>query len=207
MDVIHFDNVLSRANKRGIKNLLKRDGIIIYPTDTLYGLGGNFFSLKVIKKIDYLKQRDDLPYSVAVAGYDMIKKLTDELPPSFYDLKEKIFPGKFTVLLKVSESLDRALVKNSDKIGIRIPAVMQIIKLIEYLDIPLISTSVNKSGSAPLRDPEEIKREFPEADLLVDAGVLPESKGSTVLDLMESPVRVVRKGDDYEKIMEYLEFI
>jgi L-threonylcarbamoyladenylate synthase len=177
---------------------------MIYPTDTLYGIGGNFFSLKVVRKIDYLKGRDDMPYSAAVADYAMIERLTDELPPQFYELAGKIFPGKFTALLKVSKSLDRALVKNNDKIGIRIPGLPRLIELLKYLEIPLISTSVNRSGFPPLRDPEQIKREFAGVDLFIDAGVLPQSKGSTVLDLTVSPVGVVREGDDYEKMKDYL---
>ncbi|MCK4763473.1 MAG: threonylcarbamoyl-AMP synthase [Candidatus Aminicenantes bacterium] len=207
MDIIKFENILHRDNLELIENTIKNDGVIVYPTDTLYGMGGNFFSLKVMKKIDWLKGRADMPYSAAVTGYDMIKKLTAEIPPAFYELQEKIFPGKFTALFKVSESINKALLKGSDKIGIRIPDIPEIIKLLEYLeerlDAPLISTSVNKSGRPPLRDPEQIKKEFPGIDLLIDAGMLPGSKGSTILDFTASPVKVTRKGDDFEKIENY----
>lgn len=205
MEVINIERILDPGSKKLIKNILESDGIIVYPTDTLYGIGGNFFSLKVIKKIDRLKQREDIPYSAAAAGRRMINKLAAELPPYFDELEEEIFPGKFTVLLKVSKAIDRALVKNRDKIGIRVPAVPRLLKLIEYLDFPLISTSVNRSGFPPLRHPEEIKREFPGIDLLIDAGELPGSKGSTVLDLLESSIKVVRVGDDFDKIKNYLE--
>lgn len=204
MDIIRIDDLLSPANKIKIKTLLERDGIMIYPTDTLYGIGGNFFSLKVARKIDCLKGRDDMPYSAAVADCAMIERLTEELPVHFYELAKKIFPGKFTVLLKAAKSLDRALLKNTDKIGIRIPGHPRLIELLEYLEIPLISTSVNRSGFPPLRDPAQIKKEFAGVDLFIDAGVLPPSKGSTVLDLTVSPTRVIREGDDYEKIKDYL---
>ncbi|MCK5056517.1 MAG: threonylcarbamoyl-AMP synthase [Candidatus Aminicenantes bacterium] len=200
MEIIDFKKILDRENKIRIKHILEGDGIIIYPTDTLYGIGGNFFSPKVLEKIDCLKQRDDMPYSAAVAGLEMIKKLTAGLPPYFEKLAEKIFPGKFTVLLKAAKSINKILLKNRDKIGIRIPGIPPLIELLQYLNMPLISTSVNRSGSPPLRHPEAIKSEFPEIDLFIDAGVLPESQGSTVLDLTESPVRVVRKGDDYDQI-------
>jgi len=200
MEIINFENILDRENKLRIKHILAGNGIIIYPTDTLYGMGGNFFSLNVIKKIDGLKQRDDMPYSAAVAGLEMIKQLTDELPPYFEKLAKKILPGKFTVLLKAAKSINKILLKNRDKIGIRIPGMPPLIELLQYLNMPLISTSVNRSGSPPLRHPETIKSEFPEIDLFIDAGVLPESKGSTILDFTESPVKVVRQGDDYDQI-------
>lgn len=200
MEIINFENILDRENKIRIKHIVEEDGIIIYPTDTLYGLGGNFLSLNVMEKIDGLKQRDDMPYSAAVAGLEMIRKLADELPPYFENLAEKILPGKFTLLLKAAKTLNTGLLKNREKIGIRVPGMPPLIELLRYLNIPLISTSVNRSGLPPLRHPEAIKREFPQVDLLIDAGVLPESKGSTVLDLTESPVKVVRQGDDYDKI-------
>jgi L-threonylcarbamoyladenylate synthase len=204
MDIIRVDDLPSPANKIKIKTLLKKDGIMIYPTDTLYGIGGNFFSLKVVQKIDHLKGRGDMPYSAAVADCAMIERLTEELPDYFHELAAKIFPGKFTALLKAAKSLDRALLKDNDKIGIRIPGHPRLIELLEYLGIPLISTSVNRSGSPPLQDPAQIKREFSGVDLFIDAGVLPPSQGSTVLDLTVSPIRVVREGDDYEKIKDYL---
>ena len=204
MKIINIADVHKQENREYIANLLKKDGIMIYPTDTLYGMGGNFLSLPVIKKIDALKQRADMPYSVAACGYDMIEKLTEGLPPYFYDLTDHILPGKVTLLLKAAKSLDKALLKHHEKIGIRIPAVPGIIELIEYLDMPLISTSVNKSGSPPLRDPAEMKREFAEVDLLIDGGVLPESQGSTILDLTETPVKVIRQGDDFDTIKKHL---
>jgi len=203
MEIINFENILDRENKIRIKHIVKGDGIIIYPTDTLYGIGGNFFSLKVIKRIDDLKQRDDMPYSAAVAGLEMLRQLTGQLPPNFETLADKILPGKFTVLLNAAKSLNKALLKNCGKIGIRIPGIPPLIELLRYLNMPLISTSVNRSASPPLRHPEIIKREFPGVDLLIDAGVLPESKGSTILDFTKTPVKIVRKGDDYDKIRDF----
>lgn len=204
MDVIKFDKLLNRDNLKHIENTIKNNGVIVYPTDTLYGFGGNFFSLDVMDKIDRLKGRADMPYSAAVSGYRMIKKLTAGIPPAFFDLQDKIFPGKFTALFKASASINQALLKGSDKIGIRIPNIPGLIKWLEFLeerlDVPLISTSVNKTGRPPLRDPRQIRKEFPEVDLLIDAGVLPPSKGSTILDFTVSPVRVIRKGDDFEKV-------
>ncbi|MCI0470234.1 MAG: threonylcarbamoyl-AMP synthase [Candidatus Aminicenantes bacterium] len=204
MDIIKLDDLLSPVNKIKIKTLLERDGIMIYPTDTLYGIGGNFFSLEAGAKIDFLKGRADMPYSAAVADCAMIERLTEELPAYFFELAKKIFPGKFTVLLKAAKSLDRALLKNNDKIGIRIPGHPRLMELLAYLEIPLISTSVNRSGLPPLQDAEQIKREFAGVELFIDAGPLPPSKGSTVLDLTVSPIRVIREGDDYEKIKDYL---
>ncbi len=200
LKIIKYNELFSKGNFQVIEDIIQNDGVIVYPTDTLYGLGGNFFSLRVIKKIDELKKRADIPYSLAVSGLPMIEKLSADIPAVFYDLYDKIFPGKFTCLFRISASLDRALVKNSTKIGIRVPGVPGILRLIEKMDTPLISTSVNRSGQEPLRDPVTIRKEFPQLDILIDAGPLPESKGSTIIDLTESPIKVIRPGDEYEKI-------
>jgi L-threonylcarbamoyladenylate synthase len=157
MHHIRYPDILLPKNHDIIRAVIQKHGIIIYPTDTLYGLGGNFFSSNVMEKIDGIKGRKDMPYSAAVSGIKMLKKLVETIPAIFYDLHKKLLPGKFTFLFKASSSINKALLKNSDKIGIRIPNVPDILKLIEILDVPLVSTSVNPSGEPPLNDPAAIR--------------------------------------------------
>ncbi len=202
MEILHFSEMLSEQNKRKIKNLLQQDGIIVYPTDTLYGIGGNFFSPAVMEKIDNLKGRSNMPYSAAVADTGMIKKyLAGRLPGYFDQLAKDILPGKCTLLVEASLSIEKKLLKNSSKIGVRIPGCPALLELISYLQMPLVTTSVNRSGSPPLQDPGEIKQQFPGIDLLIDAGVLPASKGSTIIDITVSPFKIIRQGDDFDKII------
>jgi L-threonylcarbamoyladenylate synthase len=131
----------------------------------------------------------------------MLHDLVDHVPDVFGVIYKKLLPGKFTFLFRVSKSIDPALVKGSDQIGIRIPNVPDMLRLVEILNIPLISTSVNRSGEPPLNDPETIIKQFSSLDpdygpsLLLDAGPLPDSKGSTILDLTQTPVKCIRKGD------------
>jgi len=208
MQIIKYKDILLPKNLEIIQNIVENNGVIIYPTDTLYGLGGNFFSLAVMETIDRIKNRKDLPYSVAVSSIEMLDPLVDTIPAVFYDLYEKLLPGKFTLLFKASKSLNKTLLKNSDKIGIRIPNVPNILKLIETLNTPFISTSVNRSGEPPLNDPRAINRKFADSTALytvplqIDAGVLPESKGSTILDITDTPIQCIRKGDDFFKLNE-----
>ena len=203
MKIIKFRDILLKENTETIKNIIANHGVIIYPTDTLYGIGGNFFSLSAVEKIDTLKNRRDMPYSVIVAGPDMLRGLVDNVPEVFGIIYKKLLPGKFTFLFRVSKSIDPVLVKGSDQIGIRIPNVPGILKLVEILNVPLISTSVNRSGEPPLNDPAAIVQQFSTADpgcgpaLLLDAGPLPGSRGSTILDITQTPVKCIRKGDDF----------
>jgi L-threonylcarbamoyladenylate synthase len=201
MKTIPYKDILLEKNINIIKNTLIHDGIMIYPTDTLYGMGGNFFSLRVIEKIDAIKKRTDMPYSVMIPGPNMLEHLVDSVPDVFHDLYRKLLPGKFTFLFTASEKLNPTLLKGNKKIGIRIPDTPLMLKLIDILNFPIITTSVNRSGEPPLNDPETIYKEFRDsAELLIDKGTLPDSNGSTILDITGPSIQCVRKGDDFDRL-------
>jgi len=205
MIVIPFADILSPGSFKIINDCLNADGVIAYPTDTLYGLGGNFFSAAAMSRVDALKKRGDLPYSVAVSDLAMLEALSAEIPDIFHSRLKKLLPGKFTFLFNPHPSIDPLLLKNSDRIGIRIPGMPPLLKLISTLGFPLVSTSANLSGRPPLNDPQRIAREFPQLDLLIDGGVLPPSLGSTLIDVATTPPRIVRRGADFEKVIALLE--
>ena len=200
MIVIPFAEILAPDNFRKISDCLHDGGVIAYPTYTLYGLGGNFFSLPASGKVDAMKERNDQPYSVAVGSLAMLESLATEIPAIFRDRLQNLLPGKFTFLFKPNPAVAPGLLKNSGKIGIRIPGLKRLVKMIRKIDLPLVSTSANLSGRPPLDDPRRIAREFPGIDLLIDGGVLPASAGSTVVDVTVTPPRIVRSGDDVEAV-------
>lgn len=196
---IPLADILAPGHLKKIGDCLRAGGVIAYPTDTLYGLGGDFYSPAALQKADQLKKRGDTPYSVAVDGMTMLESLVAEVPDIFRDRLQKLLPGKFTFLFKPAPTIDPILFKNSDRIGIRIPGLPPLLRLISALGFPLVSTSVNLSGRPPLNDPQRIAREFPGLDLLIDGGVLPPSPGSTVVDVTVTPAKIVRRGADWEK--------
>lgn len=200
--VIPYADIFVDANVRDIRKILENNGLVVYPTDTLYGLGGNFMSQIVQDKIDRLKNRSDMPYSAAVSGLAMLESLVEPFSGEIADLLARLLPGKFTFLMTPSRLLEPVLIKNSNKIGVRIPASPPLLRLIELLDMPLVTTSVNRSGQSPFNDPEEILKQFgtgetPLIDLVIDAGGLPVSTGSTIVDITVAPYRVIRRGDEY----------
>ena len=202
MKKIEYREILKDEHIKSIQQVLKNQGTLIYPTDTLYGLGGDFYSQLVVGKIDGLKKRKDVPYSVAVSGREMLQDLVADIPDVFYEFFEKIIPGRFTLLFKASPHINKLLLKSSEKIGIRLPNLPDLLSLINILNTPLISTSVNHTGQKPLNDPGQMEKQFKSVDLLIDAGILPESQGSTVLDLTEKPIKCIRKGDDFYKLIK-----
>jgi L-threonylcarbamoyladenylate synthase len=204
MIIIPFCDILAAGNFKKICACLRDEGVIAYPTDTLYGLGGKFFSLALNEKIDRLKSRRDQPYSVAVGSWAMLESLAADIPEIFRRRLRNLLPGKFTFLFAANPAIDPRLLKNKGKIGIRLPGLPLLLQLIEKTGMPLVSTSVNRRGETPLNDPVKIAIEFPGIDLLLDGGVLPLSSGSTVVDLGVSPPRLVRAGDDAEKFNELM---
>ncbi len=200
MLVVKYRDILREENTRIFREVVEENGVLIYPTDTLYGLGGNFLSPVVMEKVDRIKKRKDMPYSAMVPGMEKIEELVREVPPVFRQLYRELLPGKFTFLFPVSTSVDPILVRGGDTIGIRIPAVDAMLKLLEMVNVPLITTSVNRSGTPPLNRSRDIISEFgSDVDLFIDAGDLPFSSGSTILDITATPIKCLRKGDDYQQ--------
>jgi len=194
-----FEPVLGEVIER-----LRAGALLVYPTDTLYGLGGDFMSLAVAERIDSLKGRADAPYSAAVSDLIMLTELAADLPPLFSNKLAGLLPGPYTFLFRPSAAVDSELIKHSGKIGVRMPAVPEILSLIRLTGRPLFSTSVNRSGQPPMNDPAAIARRFPNVDLIVDGGVLPPSPGSTVLDLTVEPATIRRRGAGFERLQELL---
>jgi tRNA threonylcarbamoyl adenosine modification protein (Sua5/YciO/YrdC/YwlC family) len=195
MITLPLGKILEPGPRKQIADCIRGGGVLAYPTDTLYGLGGDFFSLAAHARIDALKERGGQPYSAAVGSLAMLESLTAGVPEALRLSLRRLLPGKFTFLFRPGPLIDPRLLRGSDRIGIRLPGLPPLLALIEGLGLPLVSTSANRSGGPPLNDPQEIAREFPALEIVIDGGVLPPSLGSTVVDLAVVPLRIVRQGD------------
>ena len=175
-----------------IKTLDKGD-ILIYPTDTLYGLGADATNTSAIEKINQLKKRKS-PLSIMIETLTEIDKyaITDSVVTK--ELK-KIFPGPFTALLQSKKTNLSYLVQNeSNKIGIRIPNNTFCLNLLNKYKKPIITTSVNIHGEKSLNRVEEIEKKFSKINIYYQNNNL-DSKGSTIIDFTEKPPKLIRKGD------------
>jgi len=172
---------------------LEEGNILIYPTDTLYGLGADATNTSAIEKINKLKKRRS-PLSIMVASLKEIHKyaITD------LDIEKelrKIFPGPFTALMQSKKTNLSYLVQNkSNKIGIRIPNNMFCLDLLNEYKKPIITTSVNIHGEKSLNKVDEIEKKFPKINIYYQNNNL-DSKGSTIIDFTENPPKLIRKGD------------
>ena len=180
---------------------LNTGNILIYPTDTLYGLGADATNTSAIEKINQLKKRKS-PLSIMIETLTEIDKyaITDSVITK--ELK-KIFPGPFTALLQSKKTNLSYLVQNeSNKIGIRIPNNTFCLNLLNKYKKPIITTSVNIHGEKSLNRVEEIEKKFSKINIYYQNNNL-DSKGSTIIDFTEKPPKLIRKGDgiyNYENI-------
>ena len=175
------------------KEALKNGEPIIYPTDTLYSFGAIATDSKTIDIINNLKKRQS-PLSVVLSSISQIENY-GFINKQYKSLIDDILPGKFTILLKSkNHNLSLLVQSDSELIGIRIPNHIFTIELVKSLSEPIITTSINVHGEKPLIDIEQIEREYPQIKIFYDKNRL-DSKGSTILNLSQKNIKVVREGD------------
>lgn len=179
-------------------SVLMHDGIVIYPTDTVYGLGADAFSEPAILKVYRAKKRPlAQPVSIAVSGFEMLSAVAF-VEPAMEDFLETFLPGPVTVVLRAKQVVPGILTGGTGLIGIRIPAHDLALRLIERFDSPITATSANLHGAREPAAPDECT--VPR-DLFIDAGRLPGTP-STVIDL--TTMVILRRGAFADRIDRYL---
>jgi tRNA threonylcarbamoyl adenosine modification protein (Sua5/YciO/YrdC/YwlC family) len=174
--------------------ILEGGGLIVYPTDTIYGLGADLFSKGALERIFKLKKtsRQKLlsficPDLAAVADWAFV-------PTSAYRILRRVTPGKYTFVLRASKQVPKILLQKRPTIGVRIPDSAVALGLVRALGRPLLSTSVPQGEDDYYTDPLAIAETFRhEIDLVLDAGVLA-NLPSTIVDLSGPVPAILRQG-------------
>lgn len=180
-------NVIDEAVK-----VLADGGVILYPTDTVYGLGANIFNRKAVKKVYNIKKRSYLkPVSLLVSSKDAIP-LVSKASLNQLNFIDKYLPGPYTFILKKSKIVPRHLTSGSANVGVRVPKSEIACSLAKIF--PITTTSANLSNKDTLDTPEEILKQLGcDVDLIIDVGPLNSGNPSTIIDLTgEEPVFVKR---------------
>jgi len=182
-EILHIDrDCEDRDSLLRVAGTLSRGGVIVYPTDTFYGLGASGFLSEAVRRIYRIKQRDESkPLSLVISDYGMLKEVAAYIPPGLPDLAAEFWPGPLTVLLPASSRLPGALLGGSRTIGVRIPDLRWLRELVRTAGFPLA--------------PREVIRAFTgKVDLIVDGGDTVGGRPSTVLDLSVRPPEILRQG-------------
>lgn len=182
-----------------IKNKLNNDGIIIYPTDTVYGVGASIDSLKGLQKIYEAKERNfSSPLIALLSKVEYIEKIAiidEEKKIIIEKLASEFWPGALTIILKKKENVPGIMVSNGETVGVRIPALKLAQDIIESVGGVLPTTSANISGEKTPRSFEELDEKFKErVEVIVDGGKSPLGIESTILDLTKTLPKILREG-------------
>jgi tRNA threonylcarbamoyl adenosine modification protein (Sua5/YciO/YrdC/YwlC family) len=174
--------------------ILERGGVIVYPTDTIYGLGADIFNKDAVARIFKIKH---------VSSHKLLSFIFADLadvgrwahiPNNVFRIMRRVLPGKYTFILPASKEVPRGILEKRKTIGIRVPDSEVARSLVTELGRPLLSASVPKETDDFSTDPEEIAERYRyEIDLLLDAGVMP-NLPSTIVDFSVDPPVIVREG-------------
>lgn len=185
------EKVIEEAAQR-----LKNKEVIVYPTDTVYGFSCLSTSDQAVERIYEMKQREKhKPFLVLVSNMEMVSDFfyIDEAQKKI--LKE-YWPGTYTFLLKEKDYLSPLLPGEDGATGVRLPKNDFIIKMVDRVGEPIVSTSLNLSGRDILDSPEDIEAEFGHdlPDLVIDAGEMEGGTPSTLIDLTDpGDLKVLRE--------------
>ncbi len=199
MDVVHLTERNQNAVLEKVASLLKRGGVVAVPTDTVYGLMADVLRPAAVRKVFRIKARSHakaLP--VFVRDIAMARRYAF-VEQRLIPLLDELWPGQTTVVLSKREAMSDLVTGGAKTVGLRVPDYPFLAALLAVFPNPLTATSANLSGSEPAHSGVAVentfRRHIPRPDLVVDAGALPPSRSSTVLDLThpENP-RILRMG-------------
>lgn len=196
---LHPDNPEPRKLKQ-ILDILKNDGVIIYPTDTVYGLGCNINSHKAMERICAIKRIDPEKANLTFICADLsnISDYTRPFSTTVYKIMKKCLPGPFTFILEGNNQLPKLLKNKKKTVGIRVPNSPIVRELVMGLGMPLLSTSIKNLEDDDIieypTDPYEIHEQYEHlVDLVIDGGFggnIP----STIVDCTGDEPELIREG-------------
>lgn len=176
--------------------VLRAGGVVVYPTDTVYGLGADAFNEAAVKRIYAIKRRPaDQPLSMLIAGPEDAERLIASFPPAARALAKRFWPGALTIVLQRRSDVPSWISGGRETIGVRVPDHPLALRLIRGLGRPLIGTSANLSGAPSCTTAAEVRRQLGDAvAYILDGGTCPGGVESTVVDAAGKRPVILREG-------------
>ncbi len=191
VDPLHPDHhLISQA-----AGVIKKGGLIAFPTDTFYGIGADPFDPAAVSRLFSVKGRAaSKPILLLIDDLSRLRALVREVSPLAEGLMKAFWPGPLTLIFPAAASLSTLLTANRGTIGIRMPDAAIPMRLIQEAGFPLTATSANRSGEAASTTAADVDQSMgPDLDLIMDGGRC-ESRPSTLLDLSVARPRLLREG-------------
>lgn len=203
-DLIDIDSNINEAVQKA-KKLYLEGTVFIHPTDTIYGFAANPFNEDAVKKIDIIKQRPSgKQYILLINNIDNLLTYTDIHSEKHQDFLLSVWPNPVSVILRLNKKTARVL--NTETAAFRIPNNRFCRKFLDAVNMPVISTSVNRSNEKPLFDPVLIRDEFgSEVDTIFYTNKKLMHEYSTIIDISNNKLNLIREGKiKFDDIMKKL---
>jgi len=177
--------------------------IVVFPTDTVYGLGCNPYNHDAVQSIYEIKKRNKTkPFPVIGYSKKELEKIA-EFNPLEEKIAEKFWPGPITLILKIKDKEIQKSLDLEGKIAVRVPNNQCVLALLKECKL-LVGTSANISGTTPFNDPKECGKNLSGYDLLIDGGIISGQGESTIVEIENNDVKILRKGNVSEEIIKEL---
>jgi len=184
------------CNDEGIRKsveIIENGGVIIFPTDTVYGIGCDPYDANAVKKIYEIKSREKIKsLPVLASSIEIVKQISiiDEFTEKII---KKYWPGPLTLILKLKDKNLKESLNLEDKIAVRIPNSVCTLKLLNKCNL-LVGTSANVSGDSSFTDPQECMKNVKNYDIFVDGGTITSKGESTIIEIENEKIHVIREG-------------
>ncbi len=191
---IHPENPHRRYITQAVE-VIKEGKLIIYPTDTVYGIGCDLYNKRALEMLYKLKKKSKFdPISVVVQDIRQASQYA-RISNFAYRILRHCLPGPYTFILPATREIPRIMLSKRKEVGIRIPDCNVSRELVVELSHPLVNTSVSISAEELLNDPDEIEARYQhDVELMLDVGWLPDAAESTVVSLIGDEITILREG-------------
>jgi L-threonylcarbamoyladenylate synthase len=190
---------ITKANRQAVVmkavSLLKQGKVMIFPTETVYGIGADAFNEKAAAKIFKLKKRSkNQPLQILIADFEAVKKTASGVSAKALKLMKKSWPGPLTAVVRKKKSVPDVVTGGLNTVGLRMPDHLLVLEIIKALGRPVAASSANITGKNPPKTAKEAGRHFKSGiSLVIDGGRCRIGKASKVVDATKRTVKVLRK--------------
>jgi len=201
-------NNIDYSKIRKSADLLKKGGSVVFPTETVYGLGGNIYIEEAVKNIYKAKGRpSDNPLIVHIWNIKQLEELTEEIPPTAQLLIDKYWPGPLTIIFKKSSKVPERITGGLDTVAVRMPEDPIALALLKEANVPIAAPSANTSGRpSPTQGKHVVEDLKGKVDIIIDGGDCKVGLESTVIDVYSKPIMILRPGKvTLEDILKYVD--
>ena len=173
---------------------IKNGGIVIFPTDTVYGIGCDPYNEDAIERIYELKNRDSTK-PLPILGYS--KRFLEnivEFDETTNRIAEKFWPGRLTIVLPLKDDKLKKLSRGTNTLAVRVPNNKCVLAFLKKCEL-VVGTSANISGKEPFTDPQNIGNDVIDCDIFLNGGIIQSSGASTVIKIENGEIKILRSGD------------